>query len=72
MIFLCPHVSINNICFTYLFFSLFISHVHRFLVFENFYYVASGIGVMPKGHAPNAVFDRSKFPVVTSPSEMLG
>ncbi len=41
-------------------------------MFENFYYVASGIGVMPKGHAATDVFDRSKFPVVTSPSEMLG
>lgn len=39
------------------------------LVFENFYYMASGIGIMPAGHSPEAK-PSNNFPLVTSISEM--
>lgn len=40
----------------------------NFLVFENFYYVASGIGIQSSGHAEGAV--PGPFPRVTSAKEM--
>jgi hypothetical protein len=41
----------------------------NFLVFENYYYVASGIGIMPSGHAPEAT-STNAFPLITSVKEM--
>ena len=47
----------------------FLAESLNILVFENFYYMASGIGIMPAGHAPDAKPSNS-FPLVTSISEM--
>jgi hypothetical protein len=41
----------------------------NFLVFENFYYMASGIGIMPADHAPDAT-PLKTFPLITSVKEM--
>ena len=47
----------------------FLSESLNILVFENFYYMASGIGIMPAGHSPDAKPSHN-FPLVTSVAEM--
>lgn len=47
----------------------FVSSSQNFLVFENFYYVASGIGVLPANHSPDAQ-PTGTFPLKTTPGEL--
>jgi len=45
----------------------------NFLIFENFFYVASGVGVKPAGHdtEPRNAAPPSGFPLVTTPKEFM-
>eukprot|EP00607_Mallomonas_marina_P002879 CAMPEP_0182429124 /NCGR_PEP_ID=MMETSP1167-20130531/25532_1 /TAXON_ID=2988 /ORGANISM="Mallomonas Sp, Strain CCMP3275" /LENGTH=445 /DNA_ID=CAMNT_0024612471 /DNA_START=449 /DNA_END=1786 /DNA_ORIENTATION=- len=49
----------------------FVSRAKNFLVFENFFYVASGVGLKPAGHGNPGVSEKTKFPLKTSPQEYL-
>ena len=47
----------------------FLAESLNFLVFENYFYTASGIGLLPAGHAADAT-PTNTFPIITSAKEM--
>jgi Golgi nucleoside diphosphatase len=63
---------VDHLSFNCIYQPSFVRQSKHFLVFENFYYAASGMGILPAGHDPldTANAEReSLFPLQTSPRE---
>jgi Golgi nucleoside diphosphatase len=63
---------VDHISFNCIYQPAFVRQSKNFLVFENFFYAASGMGTLPAGHDPLETADadrESDFPLQTSPRE---
>mmetsp|Transcript_10470 Transcript_10470/g.15960 ORF Transcript_10470/g.15960 Transcript_10470/m.15960 type:complete len:532 (-) Transcript_10470:54-1649(-) len=64
--------DIDTVSFNCIYQPSFVRHSKNVLVFENFFYAASGMGTMPAGHEPLFTSERTtSFPLKTSPKEFL-
>lgn len=63
---------VDHISFNCIYQPAFVRQSKNFLVFENFYYAASGMGTLPAGHDPLETTSNEReatFPLQTSPRE---
>ncbi|CAN0265119.1 unnamed protein product, partial [Ectocarpus fasciculatus] len=65
----CPHTAKAPFTFGCVHQPEFVRHSRNILVFENFFYTASGAGVLPAGHDESQRESSGIFPLVTSPKE---